>query len=425
MAKIHPADLEAGEYLEKQKKTRSGPADLLLTLSVCLIVLALVLLFFILPKNEYSKTENRTLAALPEFSTSDLDDGTFAAGTGALMNRYFPFFGAMGNFTRDTVSYIKDHFPFRDGLLAANAVYDLASLRFGSGGIALGKDGYLLYEEHYATEEEKDRLRRSVRVIRALSEDLPTVTAIAGKGSEVLTSYYPAVLSDAPAEANIALIREALGKATDTYLDLIPLLRERQSEGIYYRTDHHWTAFGACLAANAILERMGSPAYPLEDYQKEIATDSFKGTLYNRSGMFFLPGEELFFLRYEGDGDYTVTRFDLRENADGTVGEIPISTSRSLYDPDCLEEDYRGTAYDAFVAPVSVPVVRIEKPGEERQTLLVVKDSFAHSVLPFLARSFNVVSVDIRKNADYALELIKEGKVDRVLILVNSETLFS
>ncbi|MBQ9468648.1 MAG: hypothetical protein IJU52_06550 [Clostridia bacterium] len=405
MSKIHPADREANEYFEKQERFSGKKENILLTAVFCAFVLATLVLFFLLPKKDYSKTENRALAHFPEFTLQKLADGKFTAGT---------------------VSYIKDHFPLREEYVELNALYDLLMLRAGSNGVAPGKDGSLLYMEQEATEKERETLKRNARVLAALSEELPTVTAVAGKGSEILTDRYPFLLSAEPAERNGALIREVLSGTAGDCLDLIPVLRAHADEDVYYRTDHHWTALGAYYASNAILEKLGRAPRPLSDYTKESALSDFKGTLYNRAGLYFLDGEELFFMRYEGDDGYTVTEYDLVE--DGTSGELcekEIAVRNGFYVRERLEKDYTGTAYDAFVTTVNVPVVRIEKKGETRERLLVVKDSFAHSVLPYLARDFDIVSIDVRSNPDYALELIETHQVDRVLILLNSETLFS
>ncbi|MBQ7847499.1 MAG: hypothetical protein IJ344_04350, partial [Clostridia bacterium] len=69
-------------------------------------------------------------------------------------------------------------------------------------------------------------------------------------------------------------------------------------------------------------------------------------------------------------------------------------------------------------------VVRITKEGEERPTLLVIKDSFAHSALPFLAREFDLITVDVRHKNFTLPTLLEEGEIDGGLVLMNEETLW-
>ena len=63
------------------------------------------------------------------------------------------------------------------------------------------------------------------------------------------------------------------------------------------------------------------------------------------------------------------------------------------------------------------------KPGEERETLLVIKDSFAHAAAPFLAREYDLVLVDARYYRLRVADLIGEYGADRVLFLVNADSL--
>ncbi len=72
---------------------------------------------------------------------------------------------------------------------------------------------------------------------------------------------------------------------------------------------------------------------------------------------------------------------------------------------------------------MTTPVVKIEKEGEERPTLLVLKDSYAHSTLSFLAQHYNLITVDIRGNLGFAAQLVESGQVDALLILASSSTL--
>ena len=192
-------------------------------------------------------------------------------------------------------------------------------------------------------------------------------------------------------------------------------LSAHDEENIYFRTDHHWTALGAYYASAEILRAFGRSPAPLRDYRPETVMENFCGTYYNRSGLFFLEGEALTYLRYEGDEEYTVSFC----KANGEVESV----SHSLYDRAALEPDYEGTAYDSFVAPVTSPVVKIEKEGEERPTLLVLKDSYAHSTLSFLAQHYNLITVDIRGNLGFAAQLVESGQVDALLILASSSTL--
>ncbi len=394
MANKNGADAIVEEYLRIDKKIFSRAENLLTVLLFLGFLFGFLVLFILTPDREYSKTENKELQTVPKFSFSELFEGTY---------------------TDNTVDYIKDQFPAKDLFVELNAAYSIVMGQLGNNGVILGKDGYLLTEENHASSQGIEQLHRYENLIDSLSLNIPTVVAVAGKGSQVLTDKLPVIFSTDASEHNRLLVKNTFEDKDYLFLDLAEILSDRRSEEIYYRTDHHWTSLGAFYGSAAILQSLNKPTGKLEDYFVETATDNFRGTVFNRSGMFWKKGEKIQFFRYEGDDRYTVSFCS-------SSGEV-LEVSNSLYNRSCLTQDYHGTAYDSFVAPVSTPVVRIEKEGQERETLLVLKDSFAHSALPFLAREYNIVTVDIRSNAGYAAKLIEEGSVDALLVLVNSDTL--
>ena len=414
MAKTHPADIAAKEQLEKEREIcRKGEA-LALVLPFLAFLFVLLALFFIIPDRAYSKEENKSLSSFPSFAQTFGDFSVAGLGESLLnKDKDDPF----KEFNKKISTYITDQFPFKEQFVSLNAAYDLASGRLGSGGVLYGKDGYLLQEEGWFNEtgEEQKQFDRIVGLVDSLAKELPVTVAVAPTGSQALPEKLPSVISSAPAEERYAKIEEAFGGKDYTFVDLKEVLAAHRDEPIYYRTDHHWTTLGACYGASAILEALGKAGASPDEYRKDVVIDDFKGTVYNRSGMFWHGGEEIEYFRYGGDDGYTVSLCSAKG--------VPYKTTNKLYDLECLRPDYTGTAYDSFVAPVSVPVVRIEKEGEERQTMLVLKDSFAHCALPFLAREYNIVTVDIRQNLSYALELIDQGKVDLMLVLINAETL--
>ena len=68
----------------------------------------------------------------------------------------------------------------------------------------------------------------------------------------------------------------------------------------------------------------------------------------------------------------------------------------------------------------------VRKNGDaDRPTLLLVKDSFAHSAVPFLAQHYDLVIVDIRYYKKSTAALIDEYGADRVLVLYNIDSLTS
>ena len=70
--------------------------------------------------------------------------------------------------------------------------------------------------------------------------------------------------------------------------------------------------------------------------------------------------------------------------------------------------------------------VVISTPVEENRTLLVIKDSYANSLVPFLAPYYRkIVLVDPRYFYDDLEELIQVEDIQEVLYLYNANTFYS
>lgn len=411
-SKMHAADIAANEQIGKERALCGKAEALTLILPFLAFLFVLLALFFIIPDRAYSKAENKVLSSFPSFEES-FGDLSFEKLKESISDKDKddPFKEYNGKIS----DYINDQFPFKEEFVALYAASNLAEGKLGSGGVIAGKDGYLLSEEGYLTAKERKKLASYASTIGKFSEYIPVTVAVAPTGIELMTDKLPGAISEKPGQERYDAIVEAFSGKGCTFIDLQKVFTEHRDEPIYYRTDHHWTTLGAYYGTSSILKSLGKTPAALEDFRRDVIFDDFKGTVYNRSGMFWHKGEEIEYFRYDGDDRYTVSY--CRANG------VPYETSSSLYNMECLRSDYIGTAYDSFVAPVSVPVVKIEKEGEDRQTMLVLKDSFAHSALSFLARDYDLITVDIRKNIDYAFRLVDNGEVDLVLVLVNADTL--
>ena len=66
-----------------------------------------------------------------------------------------------------------------------------------------------------------------------------------------------------------------------------------------------------------------------------------------------------------------------------------------------------------------------ENPAAPRERLLLIKDSYAHALAPFLARHYDLVLVDLRYYKMSLSDYLAENPVDRVLILENMDSLLT
>lgn len=269
-------------------------------------------------------------------------------------------------------------------------------------GVFLSEDGYIisLYDFHG-----KDSFLENFNKVSAFIKSCPleTYVAIPPRKMDALTSSLPENFPLSPATGLFELAKEETDAKKGTYIDLVGALKGK--EGTYFRTDHHWTSHGAYLAYREIISKMGYVPLEEEYFEIRLFHDSYRGSDYTKKPADLY--DEIYLYYSENTPRFLTTLvsfpYDSEEN----------NETISLY----LEE--RVSSWDPYTVYLggNNPYIKIEMG--ERETLLVVRDSFASSLAPFLAEHFNLVLIDPRFYPERLSLLIKREGVDKVLILEN------
>lgn len=147
----------------------------------------------------------------------------------------------------------------------------------------------------------------------------------------------------------------------------------------FYRTDHHWNADGVYAAYCDYAACLGRTALPRDAFYSHTV-DGYVGSTRSRSALWLTPGERM--TLFEPMCRVRVT-FSDRE---GTFDSLLFWENLSSYD-----------WYPVFVDgnhPVTV-IENLDAQGDD--VLLLVKDSFANSLVPLLTPSYRkLVMVDPR-----------------------------
>ena len=370
---------------------RAKSLDRIFVILFAALILLVSVLFWAIPDRTFSETENKDLTQIPSFTWDALLDGRYTARI---------------------ADYMADQFPGRDFFIRVKAAAEMALGKMGNNGVILGEGGTLIPRSETI---HRDNLTKNLSAIAAFTgwcEDhgIPTTTAVAGRSMDVLhhtlPQFYGAAYSD-------ALWGTLFQDFSDIDLKILPLktpLHERAKAGeyVYYRTDHHWTTLGAYYGSEIILTEMGETIAPIESYTREVVSDAFFGTTWSTSGMSWIAPDTMEYFRFAGDTDFTTTIVD-----DGT-------SFTGFYDRSYLA---RKDKYSSFIGGNNA-LVTVRKNGDaDRPTLLLVKDSFGHSAVPFLAQHYDLLIVDIRYYKKSTAALIDEYGVDRVLVLYNIDSL--
>ncbi|MCM1489011.1 MAG: DHHW family protein [Firmicutes bacterium] len=199
-------------------------------------------------------------------------------------------------------------------------------------------------------------------------------------------------------------------------IDVYSALQEKsESSYIYYRTDHHWTSFGAFLAYQAAAPALGYESYPYSAFEIEHASHDFRGTLFSKTLDFGVTPDIIdYYTVAKGEPEVKVSVYDKYDNS---TGKIKYKEYDSMYFRDFLEVKDK---YSSFLGQNS-PLVTIENPAaKSEKRLLVIKDSYAHSLVPFLSKEYQKVTmIDLRYiNTDFQT-MAPLSDYDQLLFMYN------
>lgn len=271
-------------------------------------------------------------------------------------------------------------------------------------GIYFSEDNLIsLYSYHG-----KESFSENVEEITDFIEKCPleVYVAVPPRKMDVLKKFLPEQFPFGVANNFFDTIKES----ASNYIDLYSLLfnKSEYAGHLYFKTDHHWTSDGAYLAYCEIISALGKEPIKEESFEKELFTDTYRGSDWSK-----LKKDELFdsiYLYYhESFSDMKVTQvsfpFDSEEN-NSVQPSFYLTDRKNSYDP-----------YTVYFGGNSA-YIRIEN-GKEREKLLVIRDSFASALAPFLACHYDLVLIDPRFYPERISKAIEREKPDKVLIVEN------
>ena len=392
MLKKDKADIEAERMLkiEMDNAKRQRIVDITLISVCCAFILILGILIFIKPQQSFSEEENRSLVTFPQFSIDDILDGSF---------------------TGDIGKFYSDQFPFRDALVGVKGMTELALLKQENNGVILASDGHLVKRLEYTADDEvqlKKNLEYISSFVSKMNENgIACTVAIAPRSIDIVRNKLPDNFAFDRADAIWSVI-------DDCELDVVRFEQEllsaaNNNEYVWFKTDHHWTARGAYIAYEKLSVLLGYEAMK-NNFQYETVSTSFLGTTYSSSGMKWALPDTIELMRYDGDTDFTV------------INKTGNSSLEGLYDFSYLSTKDQ---YSVFIGGVNghVSVIQTADNSTRRPKMLLIKDSFAHSIVPFLANHYDIEVIDLRYYRDSLSKYINENSFDSILILYGLDTL--
>ena len=352
----------------------------ILSITFILLIGGFSLWNLVTPIKGFSETENRFLSPFPNVSLDGILDGTF--------NKEFEI-------------YTSDQFPMRDSFITLHVMVETLIGKKDINNVFIGKDGYLLEKKNTINETQ---LTKNITTLDAFFQLLEKKN-IAKKAMIVPTSSY--VLKDKlPRFASIYNQDEIFSKLHGTlgadFLNTYPKLSEYVDQSIYYTTDHHWTTLGAYYAYESLCADWNLAIPRLEDYSITSVSSDFYGTIYSKLPLPWIASDTM--EQFVEDTPFHIT-YDLNE------------VVYSLYDLNALATRDMYTYYLGG----NHAIVEIETQLKNGQHLLIIKDSFAHSFIPFLTKNFETITVlDYRYYNSPVNDILDTKGITHTLVLYNA-----
>lgn len=345
--------------------------------------------FWLLPHRSFSENEKRVLAQPPTVSAEGIADGSVF---------------------QDVEKYLSDHFPGRDEWVGANAYLEQVEGRGAVRSIVSGADGWLFPAP---LPDDRQILQNNMQAITAFAraQSVPVYLMAVPTSGAVVEDKLPALHLAYPDADMLEQARRIAGDSLH-WLDVMgDFCGAEDAETLYYRTDHHWTTEGAYRAYRLLMREKRESSVMRDAFSVERVPD-FYGTSYSKSGLWLTPPDEI----------ELWTNPDLRAITrvyDGNRQE-PVVQEGMLFREYLSEAD----KYPVFLSGNHARI-HIETNADTDKRLLVVKDSYAHALAPFLAEEYRTIDlIDLRYFKRQTIsDWLKEHPADEILFVYGLSSL--
>ncbi len=334
------------------------------------------------PDQSFSQLENRTLQQFPTPTVETVLNGKFMS---------------------DFETYTTDQFPGRDAWVDLKARTEKAMGKQENNSVYFCKEDTLI--TRFDTPDAQNVANNLSYVDQfAQKAGVPVYFSLIPGAAEIWSDRLP---EGAPNASQKAVIDQAASTLKNALVyDTYSVMDAHSDEDIYYRTDHHWTSLGAYYGYTALMDALGMEAVPLSNYTKTTVSDSFYGTIFSSSGVRWVRPDCIdTFVPADG---ITVTShtYDNKGN--------PVEEERPLYDTSFLSVKDKYSMFLGGNQPLSV----VRTPHTDAPKLLIVRDSYTDSLVPFLTAHFSEIHlVDPRYYKLSVADYIQENGIDEALVL--------
>ena len=302
-----------------------------------------------------------------------------------------------GSFQEEYEEYVNDQFPLRNQWISIKSLNEYLLGKIENNGIIYGENKWL-FEKF--TSLNKVKLSNNINAINQFSKkyDKSVSVMIVPNSYEIYNEDLPRGLYQIEQEKIIKDLYSNLIYSNN--INLLDKFKNEKNNYIYYKTDHHWTTYGAYLAYCSFIESIGMKPINL-NYYNSNEINGFYGSYFSKAKPFNISSDIIKYYDFE----------DLEMNILG--GEV----YNSIYD---FSKINSRDKYSMFIRGNNALTIINNKNLKNGKKILVIKDSFANSLVPFLTQNFEEVHIiDLRSFNIKISNYMEENDFDNILVLYN------
>ncbi len=367
------------DFIIKLKKLKNYP----LILMFFTFIFAFTAIDIITPDKSFSEFENKYLQARPKFTLNSF-----------YYNEYVPKYE----------KYINEQFVLRNKWIDLKSRVEYYMGKTENNSIIYGKDNYMFDKVQFINQKQLEKNIENIKKFVEMYQDENIRFALVPNSYEVLKEKLPYGLKLFNQSKMIDDVYSNFSKHKNIeFLNFVDLLSSHKNEYIYYKTDHHWTNLGAYYAYVEYMQNLGKEYVNINNLNAHEVED-FLGTYFSKAKKFNAESDKITYY----DANVEKMSFGDKEYTD-------------IYDYDKFDTRDK---YAAFLYGNNDLTVISSKDSENKQDksrILVIKDSFGNSFVPYLTYSYDEVYVlDLRSNSQKVSEIMQNYDFDDILIMYSA-----
>jgi len=313
-----------------------------------------------------------------------------------------------GQLAENAEKYVNDKFTFRKSFLIFKSKLEYITGKREYNGVYVCDNNYLIEKPKEYDVELVDANINAIKNLYGMGGFNVTVSVVPS-AYEVLNDYLPDnVYDDSVLKLNTKL-KESFSGTGIVYIDSTKLLKRYKDDYLYYRTDNHLTSNGSYVVYHDLADTLGFTALTGEDFKISDVSRSFKGSTYSKA-LKDVPADVLTVYR-----PLETPRFKVK---------FPLENIEvdSMYFPAHLEKEDKY----AYFLDGNHALTVINSPNKNGKSIAIFKDSFANSIIPFLAYHYETVHIiDLSLFKESVVKYLDDCGISNILYLYGADGFMS